>query len=331
MKVIKKILRVVLLGVFLLLAACSSKNPISASNIPDLVSTKVLQSTEALTAQWTLDGKAFWLQGFGTASLYDSKTLQEKASYDVGEDAALYDVSPDGKNIAFASSDDPTIVLYDVIAGQETAHIPLDMLTQQALFSPDGKVLGTISPDIWEITLWDTTSAQISKQLTGFETAAPVYSFQFGADGKTVMWIARATIQPMDIESAELGPRIEHEDFISASALSPDGNLLATAAAGTVNGEFLPIVTIWDAHSGESLVVFTNQDYFNSLTFSPDGSLLTAGSNGTVLFWDTTSYTAVGQITTGTGYVNSIQFSPDGAQLITCTSEGSVQLWHVEK
>ncbi len=331
MKVIKRILRVVLPGVFLLLAACSSKNPINASNIPDLVSTQVLQSTEALTAKWTLDGKTFWLKGIDDAVLYDSKTFREKASYVVGEDSSLYDVSPDGKLIAFASFDEPAIVLYDVIAEQEITSIPLDMFTQQANFSPDGTMLGTISSDIWEITLWNTTSAQVIKALTGFETAAPVYSFQFGADGKTVMWIARATIQPMNIETAVLGPEISHEDFISAAALSPDGNLLATAAAGTVNGEFLPIVTIWDAHSGESLAVFSSQDYFSSIAFSPDGNLLAAGSNGVVLFWNTSTYEAAGKISTASGNVNSVQFSPDGTQLLTCTGEGAVQMWHVEK
>ncbi len=331
MKKIKMILRITVLGAVLLLAACTPSVPITAANISALVSTQVLQSADVLTAKWTLDGKAFWLKGIEEVSLYDSKSLQEQTSYNVGEDAALYDVSPDGKEIAFSSFDDPAVVLYDVIAGQETARIPLDMLTQQADFSPDGTMLGTISSEVWEITLWDTASAQVIKSLTGFETAAPVYSFQFGVDGKTVMWIARATIQPMDIASAELGPEISHEDFISAAALSPDGNLLATAAAGMVDGEFLPIVTIWDAHSGESLAVFSNPDYFSSLTFSPDGGLLAAGSDGTVLFWDVSAFSAAGEISTAAGHVNSVQFSPDGTQLLTCTNEGTVQMWHVEK
>ena len=331
MKKKKMILRIAVLGIFLLLAACTPNIQITAENISDLVSTPVLQSADVQTAKWTLDGKEFWLQSNDAAALYDSKTFAEKASYDVGADEILYDVSSDGKDISIASSDDPAVVLYDVIAEQETARIPLDILTQQADFSPDGTMLGTISPEIWEITLWDTTSAQVIKALTGFETAAPVYSFQFGVDGKTVMWIARATIQPMDIASAELGPEISHEDFISAAALSPDGNLLATAAAGTVDGEFLPIVTIWDAHSGESLSVFSSQDYFSSLTFSPDGALLAAGSDGVVLFWNVSTYEAAGKISTAAGNVNSVQFSPDGTQLLTCTNEGTVQMWQVEK
>jgi len=329
MNSIKKSLRILILGAFLFCAACTSNVQISKDNIDDLTSTQELQYAEAITAKWTLDGKAFWLEGLSTATLYNSKTLQETASYDIGEYGALYDTSPDGRLIAYAL-DEPSVILFDVITQQEVARIPQDVFTQQTAFSPDGSILGTASSDVWEITLWDVAAAQATQTLTGFETAAPVYSFQFGADGKTILWIARATIQPMDIESAQLGPEISHEDFISSSALSPDGNLLATSAAGTVDGEFKPIVTIWDAHSGEALVVFSNDDYFSSLAFSPDGSLLAAGNNGKVLFWDVSNYQSVGEINTHAGYVNSVQFSPDGTHLLTCTTEGSVQMWQVE-
>ncbi|MHB8807127.1 MAG: WD40 repeat domain-containing protein [Anaerolineaceae bacterium] len=329
MNSLKRIMRIFIFGAFLLCAACTSNTLISADNINSLTSTQELQFAEATTAKWTLDGKAFWLEGLRTATLYNSKTLQETASYDVGEYGALYDTSPDGRLIAYAL-DEPSVILFDVVDQQEVARIPQDVFTQQTAFSTDGSMLGTASSDIWEITLWDVATAQATQTLTGFETAAPVYSFQFGADGKTILWIARATIQPMDIESAQLGPEISHEDFISSSVLSPDGKLLATSAAGTVDGEFKPIVTIWDAHSGEALVVFSNADYFSSLAFSPDGSLLAAGNNGKVLFWDVSNYQAIGEINTHAGYVDSVQFSPDGTHLLTCTTEGSVQMWQVE-
>lgn len=325
---IKKILYLLFLGAVLLFAGCKPAAQINAHTVADLVSAEVVQSAEALNVRWALDGKSFWLQGLTRATLYNSKTYQEIASYEVGEYATLYSVSPDGKLVAYAS-DEPAIVLYDVLAQQEVVSIPQEVFVQQAAFSPDGKWLGIASSEEWQITIWDIASAGIIHKLTGFTTAAPVYSFQFGADGKTVLWIARATIQPMDIDTATLGPEISHEDFISASALSPDGALLATAAAGSVDGEFLPIITLWDAHSGEALAVFSNPDYFSSLNFSPDGSLLAAGSDGKVLFWDVVNSQFIGEIHTASGFVNSLQFAPDGTRLLTCTNEGTVQMWQV--
>jgi WD40 repeat protein len=344
MQTIKKIVRISFLGILILAAACNNGQPvqetpsstpqasvITVENVSNLQSVSRLNLTEVTNVKWTLDGKAFWVQGIRSASLYDSQTLQEIASYDVGESTYIYDVSPDGRLIAYAL-EEPAIVLYDVLDQQEVKHIALDSYSQQAAFSPDGSILGAISSDVWQITLWDVKTGEQIKTLTGFETAAPVYSFRFGADGKTVLWIARATIQPIDIESNQMGPRIGLEDFISRAALSPDGNLLATSSAGTVDGEYMPIVTIWDAHTGESLAVFSNavDDYFSSsIIFSPDGSLLAAGSNGKVHFWNISNFQPAGEISIAAEYVNSMHFSPDGTSLLTCASQGSVQIWQI--
>ncbi|NMB62499.1 MAG: hypothetical protein GYA18_09200 [Chloroflexi bacterium] len=341
MQTIKKIIRILFFGAFLLAVACNNGQPvqetpsstpqagvIGVENAGNLQSVSQLDLTEVTNVKWTLDAKAFWVQGIRSASLYDSQTLQEIAGYDVGESTYIYDVSPDGRLIAYAL-EEPAIVLYDVLDQQEVEHIALDSYSQQAAFSPDGSMLGAISSDIWQITLWDVKTWEEIKALTGFETAAPVYSFRFGDDGETVTWIARATIQPMDIASAQLGPAIHHEDFISASALSPDGKLLATAAAGTIEGEFKPLVTIWDAHTGAQLAVFSDADTFSALAFSPDSKLLAVGGKDKILFWNMENMQAAGEIPALTEFINALQFSPDGRALISAASEGTVQIWQV--
>ena len=269
------------------------------------------------------------MKGEQKAILYDRETCQPKVSYELSEGGILYDLSPDGKLIAYALGNDPTIILYDVIAQKEVSRIPQDLLVQQALFSPDGSMLGIANPEMWEITLWDIATGEVKQTLTGFETAAPVYSFQFGADGKTILWIARGTIQPMQIASAQLGPELSHEDFISSAALSLDGKMLATAAAGMFEGEFMPLVTLWDVHSGEVLAKFSAEEPFNSLDFSPLSELLAAGNEGKVLFWNTAASQKAGELITQAGSVSSLRFSPDGSRLLTCTSQGAVELWQM--
>lgn len=341
MQTIKKILRILFFGAFLLAAACTNGQPaqetpsstpaasvISVENASSLQSVSRLDVSQVTSVKWTLDGKAFWIQGIHSASLYDSQTLQAIAGYDVGESTYIYDVSPDGHLVAYAL-EEPAVVLYDVLDRQEVGHIALDSYSQQAAFSPDGSMLGAISSDVWQITLWDVKSGEQIKALTGFETAAPIYSFRFGDDGKTVTWIARATIQPMDIASAQLGPSIHHEDFISASALSPDGKLLATAAAGTVEGEFKPLVTIWDPHTAAQLAGFSDADTFSALAFSPDSKLLAAAGKNKLLFFDMESMQAAGEIPTPVQFIHTLQFSPDGRALISAASEGIVQIWHI--
>lgn len=340
----KHIARIVLCALFVLAAACQRSVPapqatlpaeesmpaINAQGIERLVAVQQLTFDQAVNVKWTVDGSVFWVRSMQDAALYNAVDLQPVASHSVGEYGALYDVSPDGRLIAY-TLDEPDIILYDVIAGQETQRISQPGYTQSAAFSTDGKQIGTTSNQEWMITLWDAASGSQVKNLTGFETAAPIYSFKFGADGKTILWIARGTIQPADIESGSLGPEIHHEDFISCSALSPDGTLLATGAVGTVEGEFTPIISIWDAHSGERLAVFPNADYYSSLDFSPDGSLLAAGSLNSILFFDMSDLQPVGRIDDEVESVNDLQFSPDGSRLLTAGTLGIVQLWQIAK
>ena len=113
MQTIKKIVRISFLGILILAAACNNGQPvqeppsstpqasvITVENASNLQSVSRLNLTEVNNVKWTLDGKAFWVQGIRSASLYDSQTLQEIASYDVGESTYIYDVSPDGRLIA---------------------------------------------------------------------------------------------------------------------------------------------------------------------------------------------------------------------------------------
>ncbi len=344
MKWSKHIARIALCALFVLAAACQRSVPaaeatlpveevsrpvLNAQGIDRLVATKQLTFDQPVNVKWTVDGGAFWVWSMQDASLYAASDLQPVASYSVGEYGALQDVSPDGRLIAYAL-EEPDIILYDVIAGQETQRISQPGYTRSASFSPDGSLVGATSNQEWMITIWDAASGSQVESLTGFETAAPIYSFKFGVDGKTVLWIARGTIQPADLESGSLGPEIHHEDFISCSALSPDGTLLATGAAGTVDGEYMPIISIWDAHSGERLAVFPNADFYSALDFSPDGSLLAAGSLNSILFFDMNTLQPAGKIADEVESVTDLQFSPDGSQLLTSGSLGIVQIWEME-
>ena len=94
----------------------------------------------------------------------------------------------------------------------------------------------------------------------------------------------------MSVASGNLGPTLNHEDFVNGGAWSPDSSLLAVATAATLDGNFQPVVIIWNAKSGDKVT--------------------TLPQNGPTL---------------------SLQFSPDGQQLATLTSDGTLQVWAVQK
>jgi WD40 repeat protein len=286
-------------------------------------------SNGALTCSWAQEGKALWLQDIFSVNLVDAATLDQIAMFEGGEYSAIYDASSDGRLVAY-SFDGVEIKILDIISQKDILTITPGFPYSIAFFSPGDKLLAVTSLENIEIVLFNLKDGTRASQLSGFTTAAPVYSASFGPDGDTLIWESRGTIQPMTIGSGELGPELSHEDFVVAVAGSPDGGSIATASAGTMNGNFQPLVTLWDSASGDVIWQQGNAEYFSSLDFSPDGLLLSAGTVGEVVIYDAVSGDEIIRLPFKNGAVNSLAFSPIGDTLLTCEVNGNVALWKLE-
>jgi WD40 repeat protein len=280
-------------------------------------------------AKWTEDSTAVWIVDPESATLYDSTSGEQIAQFAPGEYTTVYDVSPDGKTVAY-THDGLEIHLFDVSTQADILSIVPDFDFSDAFFNTDGTLLGTPSLLDIKIILWDTASGAETGSLSGFGTAAPVYSAKFGTDGKTLLWFSRGTVQPMDIATQEMGPTLSHEDFVTAMQVSPDGKVVVTTAAGMVGDEYQPVLTLWDAESGEILRQNANPSYFSSIAFSPDSSLLAAGTETGVLLFTVPHGDEVFSFD-NTEVINSIAFSPDGVKLIACGNEGTINIYAVNE
>ena len=305
----------------------SADLPITMETVGRLTPLISLQpSAGALVCKWAREGTNLWVQDLFSASLYDAATMDKLAEFKGGEYATIYDTSEDGHTVAY-SLDGQEIKLFDILAQNDRLSFSPSFPYSSVFFSPDGSILSVASLEEIEIVQFDTSDGMEAGSLSGFTTAAPVYSAHYSADGKMLIWISRGRVQPMDITSGKLGPSLAHEDFVVSAVMSADGNLIATASAGTLNGEFQPLVILWDAQSGEVLWQNGNRDYFSSLDFSPDGSLLAAGSVGETIFYETASGKEIFRLKTDNASVNSLGFSPDGRALVTCVTDGKLTLW----
>ncbi len=112
--------------------------------------------------------------------------------------------------------------------------------------------------------------------------------------------------------------------------MSHDNSKVATAAAGTLNGEMQPLVTLWDSQNGAVLWQMGNAEYFSSLDFSTDDSLLAAGTINEVVFYDVASGKELSRLQTGGDVINSLGFSPDGKSLLTCSTDGIATIWKIK-
>ncbi|MGH2522078.1 MAG: WD40 repeat domain-containing protein, partial [Anaerolineales bacterium] len=231
--------------------------------------------------------------------------------------------SPDGKWLAVGSSQG--IRLYDLGALDPVGEIATGPnAPRQIFFSPDGRTLAALMDGDESVHVWDLSSGQPgaspARTLTWTDRAAPVlYGVTFSPDWRVLAWVARGTVQLMDVATGQLLAGLGHEDFVQQIAFSPDGKLLATSFGG---------VKVWDVASGQELqTLIPYPDAIGaSLTFSPDGAtLVTASGEGTTKVWDVVS----GQEhLTLTGV--SASFSPDGEMLATTSGEGKVSVWNVK-
>ncbi len=303
---------------------------ISVENAAQLAAAvQVPESRSISDLVWSSDSSVLVaLSGDGALRL-DSKSLETLDSFTYDSPASIYAASSNGKTLAF-SQDNFNIYLTNMSETSNACTIYSPDMIGVLDISPDGQTLLTTSMDEIKVTLWDINSGAELQTFSDFETAAPVYSARFGEDGKHIIWVARGTVQLSEIDTQAMSPVFSHEDFVSATALSPDGSLLVTAAAGTVNGEFQPIITLWDTTSGQASATLTYPEAFSTVTFSPDGSLLAASSGSTIIVWNVATSQQLVELENSGESVIDLTFSPDGTSLAAAALDGNITLWQVK-
>jgi WD40 repeat protein len=276
---------------------------------------------------WLPDGISLGIMGRQDLYIVDSQTMIVTVSLEIQQPDFLLDFSPDGSK-AVATSDRVSLQLLSVADGSLMQTIQPENPFQDAHYTPDGRYLAVDSIYDIAVTLYDTSDGSIQRELKGFTTAAPVYHFQFSSDGRYLIWYARAAVQPMDLQTGELGPRFEHEDFINSLALQPDGNILAVSTDEYVGADISPLVKLWDINSGQALgLLLTDPPVPTGIDFSPDGRWIAAGTGPSVSIWEVSSQQMAAQLPVPDAEVVALAFSPDGSQIAVIDRQGNLLLW----
>jgi len=116
-------------------------------------------------------------------------------------------------------------------------------------------------------------------------------------------------------------------NLITAIAISPDGNTLATA---DIHGA----TYLWNTITDSITATLPNphkKDVVSGLAFSPDGATLaTSDYGGTTYLWNTTTDTISATLTNpgNNNQVTYVAFSPNGKALTTGEFDGATNLWN---
>ncbi len=193
--------------------------------------------------------------------------------------------SPDGKILAISddSSRFPGTMFWD--ATRIGKGIGVVASSDAFTFSPDGKSYTVVSDRTLYVREMDTFANLLEYEA---EPGFSIRAVSFSPNGDTLAVTSTkkwntgididAKIDLLSTETWQKAITIETKGMMDHTTFSPDGHILATQSAGTID--------FWDASTGEKMRSFSGFD-FTSIAFLPDGKMFAAGSRaGTITFWD---------------------------------------------
>lgn len=195
-------------------------------------------------------------------------------------------VAPQGESLAYATYDDKLKVWQTSGEGEPRVWDTPTWLSNLT-YSPDGTSLGGADQANFVYYIFDVDTGEIVRELEWTESNSPnLYGAYIAPDWVNLAWVARSSVQLMNVATGELGPILNHEDYITAVSWSPDGNTLAIAAAASVDNQFSPAVILWDIKTGTALRTLEQENPVQNLEFSPDGLALAVMSvEGELKLW----------------------------------------------
>ncbi|HUT60353.1 MAG TPA: WD40 repeat domain-containing protein, partial [Phycisphaerae bacterium] len=236
---------------------------------------------------------------------------------------------------------------------------PYDSIIQ-VVFSPDGRLVAAASagaPLAWKsesvavrhpyfqggrVRLWDIADKRVVA--TSGKHEGWVTGLLFTPDSRTVLSAAGGVREDKSFFGPAGGPRSaggevyfwepgdqggfvtrkEHGDAVHALALSPDGQLLASASMDKT-------IRLWDVAGRRVVRTLSGHDRdVNDLAFSPDGRLLaSASSDQTVRLWEVQTGRLASSMRGHHDDVFEVAFSPDGRFVASGCRDRTVRLWDV--
>lgn len=285
------------------------------------------------------DGKTVTTAG-ATVEQWDlatGKHLRQLPATPAGTVAAL---SPDGRTFAVRGPDGKTS-LWDVAGGKELRKLKQPFPAECLVFSPDGKMLGAMSAAC-EVRLYDVTTGVETLALRPDPGARGALSCRlaFSPDGSLLAAAARgrnpddfqqpgvSTVSLWETATGKMLCRSLRPDWgvgpgeVQGLAVSPDGQLLATAGDGGV-------LRLWEVATGKEVTKpMRHEGQILSVTFLGSGRFIaSAGSDKAVRIWDVSSGEEVRCLRGHESRVESLALGPGRKVLVSASADHTLLVW----
>ena len=300
---------------------------ITLKNADKLVEIDVIPIENARLLAWLPGSDSLAVASMNSIRIVNARDSSTIKEYKSPDDSALLDFNAASQRTVF-SSDRQNLSIRE-LTGSEIQKITLTSGFGSATFNPDGSRVWVSSLEEFKAVAYDIQSGMEVASCGGFETAAPVYTVFPSPAEKWLVWMARATIQLNDLQNCQMAAHIGHEDFIISHAFNSDESILATSTGGTVDGEFQPLIYLWNANDGSLLRnIILKEAPARSLSFSTGDDLLVSAGNG-LYVWDSDFGRQVKELAPQDQQYAIATFSKNGRYLAAAT-ETDVHLFAIK-
>jgi WD40 repeat protein len=240
-----------------------------------------------------------------------------------------FSVNPDGKTIAFATSQG--VVLYDLKSYKRLQTLSEAESVYLVDWSPDGTklaagglIMGNSEFGKSHLVVWETSNWKIMfEQKSEEDLWDSMYGdIAWSPDSRSLA----SSINGMGVlvYDIQTGKVISRQETLAAHSISwsPDGTRLV-ATGDLANG-----IRRWKVSTGETVRLFDQQVGSSmQIAWSPDGKrIVSGGAEGTVCFWTAATNKCDGFIIKAhRNSVFSLDWSSDGGQL--ATGGGIIRIW----
>jgi eukaryotic-like serine/threonine-protein kinase len=245
--------------------------------------------------------------------------------------------SPDSRLVLFddqSTESFGTIGIWDLQTRQHLTPITDPWWVGPMAFSPDGKWLGygVCSTNFQtKLVVLDFPTRKKVREvntLTSIMSDHHGFGWVFTHDSRSVIFSENDPDRRIHVQSLAAGSEPQyfpgHREAITALAISPDGQILATGAGFTETD-----IKFWEVPSFRPLGELSGHErWIVGLKFSPDGQTLASGSaDQTVRLWDVATRSSKWVSRRLPQEVWRVCFAPDGRRLFSGSSDGWIHRW----
>jgi WD40 repeat protein len=175
------------------------------------------------------------------------------------------------------------------------------------------------------IRVWDSVTGDKLKEFRAHDRE--LWSMAVCLDGRRFVSCSwDKTIKVWDTKTFEAirTIRTPEDELIWCAAVSPDGKLIASSAAGK------RVLRIWDVQTGlEAMTLGHHKSDVQCIVFSPDGKrIISGGREGDIKVWDATAGKELMTLHADPDVVACIAVNSDGSQIASSgVTDRVIKLW----